>query len=188
MTEEPRYYFAYGANMNTRVLVRRGLAWVGGEPGVLRDYECLFAVPGLPWIEPGFLTVRQAPGDLVHGVLYEMSADDLQALDGYESEQVRFVVSIETGSGTYEATTYRSKRFVPGLKPSRRYKRLVVQGARDHGLPEDWIARFEEQPHHYVPGVSEGFAFMMGSIERFAAATDLWARINRVVLGKRKEE
>ena len=183
MDDGPQYYFAYGANMNTRVLVRRGLQWVGGEAGVLDGYGIHFAVPGLPFVEPGFLTVREEPDACVYGVLYEMSAADLKRLDGYEAEQERFEVSIRVADRTIRATTYRSKRFKPGLKPSRRYKKLVIDGAREHDLPDDWIARFEAQSAAYVPLLSEYFALTMWVMERVASATNLWGRINDARLG-----
>ena len=188
MDDEPQYYFAYGANMCTRVLERRGLHWTGGEAGVLRGYAIHFGVPGLPLVEPGFLTVREDPDSVVHGVLYAMPAKDLERLDGYEAEQHRFEVSVETASGTFEATTYCSKRFTPGLKPSRRYKGLVIDGAREHGLPEEWIARFEAQPAVYVPLLSEYFVATMWVMERVASATNLWGRINDARLGKADDD
>jgi hypothetical protein len=32
---------------------------------------------------------------------------------------------------------------VAGRKPSRRYLRLLLDGAREHGLPEEWIRHLE---------------------------------------------
>jgi hypothetical protein len=45
--------------------------------------------------------------------------------------------------------------------PSRRYLRLIAEGARTRALPEAWIARIEAHPRHYVPVVHElwGVAF-----------------------------
>jgi hypothetical protein len=46
----------------------------------------------------------------------------------------------------WEAIAYISDRRASGLKPSRRYRDLVADGASARGLPTDWCERLARQP------------------------------------------
>ena len=83
-----------------------------------------------------------SPGCLVHGVLYELARDEKYLLDaaeglgqGYDEEEV----SVETAFGPALAWTYRATATDPRLLPFTWYRALVVAGAREHGLPADYI-------------------------------------------------
>ena len=54
-----RVYFAYGSNVNTKTMKgTRGITPSAAYPAVLPGYELVFNVPGLPFIEPAFASVR----------------------------------------------------------------------------------------------------------------------------------
>ena len=55
-------------------------------------------------------------------------------------------VPITIGSRRRLARTYRAIPTDPELKPLDWYTRFVVEGAREHGLPEDYIARLALTP------------------------------------------
>lgn len=143
------WHFAYGANMCRDVLVRRrGITPISSEAAVLMDYRLVFDQPGVPWIEPCFASITDAPGEAVHGVLYQLSAPSAALIDSYESAAYRSI-NVSVGSqkhGAVTARAYQTKAPVRGLKPSKRYLDLLLEGAREHALPPVYIARLAEQP------------------------------------------
>ena len=143
-------YFAYGSNMSRRVIEgRRRLRVVGSERARLLEHELTFGHRGFRFIEPAFATVVAAEGEVVHGVLWELGGpEDLTRLDTTESRAYDRVEATVEGerSGMIRAHVYRTRRPARGLLPSRRYRDLLVSGAREHGLPAEWIARLEAQP------------------------------------------
>ena len=54
-------YFAYGSNMNVDTFQgMRAMKPTRSSAVVLRGYELVFNVPGLPYVEPAFASVREA--------------------------------------------------------------------------------------------------------------------------------
>lgn len=161
-------YFAYGANLASRVLQRRGIVPSEAERATLAGYRLTFADVGIPWVEPGFATLEIDAAAQVHGVLYTLQAADLQTLDAFEggdNERLEVDVQLESGERT-TATSYRSRVRRPGLRPSRRYLGVILEGAHEHGLDPQWIRELEAQPTAYVPGVSELVTFGFGFFDR----------------------
>lgn len=85
--------------------------------------------------------------DRVHGVVFMISKQDKLVLDayeglgqGYEEKMVR--VELPNGE-SIEAVTYYATRIDPALKPLDWYKAHVLHGAREHGLPEEYIRAIE---------------------------------------------
>ncbi len=143
-------YFAYGANMARHVIAeRRGLAVVSGERARLLDHRFSFGLRGFRFVEPAFATVAPSAGDIVHGVLWTLAGDeDLAQLDRNESAAYQRVEAWVEGEhlGAVRAHVYRTHAAEEGLVPSRRYRDLVVRGAREHALPADWIAGIAGHP------------------------------------------
>ena len=82
-------------------------------------------------------------GSVVHGVLYEIPNHEKSKLDraeglGYGYEQVEIEVSQDDRSVT--AVAYVATNVDPILKPFDWYHAYVVDGAVEHGLPDDYIA------------------------------------------------
>lgn len=82
------------------------------------------------------------PSDKVHGVLYEIIQSEKTALDkaeglgkGYKEQ----TVDVTTPYGPYEAIAYIATSKEPNLKPFHWYKELVIAGAIEHRLPEEYI-------------------------------------------------
>jgi len=82
--------------------------------------------------------------DVVHGVVYEIDEKEKQDLDdkeglghGYNKTEV----VLESDQGIVAAFMYvaDSDYIDDTLKPCSRYKQLVFEGARQHGLPESYI-------------------------------------------------
>ncbi len=168
---EAASYFAYGANMSRAVLARRGIAPLSSEPARLDGWRLRFSHPGLLPIEPAFANLEPGAGDVVHGVLHTLRAGDLERLDRLEgAEYLHEELTVVGATGEVRARAYRDPFPVGGLRPSRRYLASLLTGAREHGLPADWLRALEAQPSLHVPLVSDAAARLVGLAERLRAA------------------
>jgi len=83
----------------------------------------------------------------VWGVLYAVDAAHWTRLDRYEPGYARIEVAVETITGDrLWAETYRAEVLSAAVLPFASYKRLIVEGARHHGLPTDYVALLEALP------------------------------------------
>ncbi len=135
-------YFAYGSNLKAERLRSR----VGefGTRGIARlaDHQLCFAKRGKDG--SGKACFEAARGDHVWGVLYALDHVQLSALDAFELGYSRVTVRLEHVDGTsVDAVTYRAEQRTDEPVPFAWYKALLVEGAREHGLPQDWQRRLE---------------------------------------------
>lgn len=138
------WYFGYGSNMDARTFVgRRRMRPRDALAGRLCDWTLTFDLPVGPG-ERGVANVRQREGAHVWGVLYRITGREAGRLDRSEGVHrgayTRVEVPVISRDGeTRHAFTYHSRRGDPTRKPSRRYMGLLLAGARDHGLPADYV-------------------------------------------------
>jgi hypothetical protein len=78
----------------------------------------------------------------VYGVLFEISESEKERLDtaeglhhGYEEK----TVDVITASGLVSAIAYYAIIIGEGFRPYEWYKRYVVEGAIEYGLPEQYV-------------------------------------------------
>lgn len=146
-------YFAYGSNM----LVSRireakrapGAQFLG--VAVLRDH-------GLRWHKrgkdgSGKCDVVSAAGETVYGVLFSIPPAERMGLDkeeGLGSHYRAVEVSVLQEGKEVVAFAYVAlpDKIKPGLRPTKEYKGFVVNGAKEHFLPEDYVAALESTPTH----------------------------------------
>lgn len=145
--KDPMLYFAYGSNMLTARLARRvpsarplGVARLRGH--VLRFHKRGDDGSGKC---NAFRTGRDA--DLVHGVLFEVDGGRLARLHAAEGPGYEFgEVEVEPEDGApVAAVTYRARSawLDDALAPYTWYQAFVVAGAREHGLPRDYVTYLE---------------------------------------------
>ena len=138
------WYFAYGSNMCRAIFRdRRGMEPLEARVGWLADHRLCFNIPVGPG-ERGVANVEPAPGARVCGVAYLLTPESCERLDRSEGVHVelywREPVELELVDGVRVAGfTYRSKRTTDGRLPSPRYMGLLLDGAAEHGLPEDYV-------------------------------------------------
>jgi gamma-glutamylcyclotransferase (GGCT)/AIG2-like uncharacterized protein YtfP len=88
-----------------------------------------------------------AAGHRVWGVLYRIEGAELPLLDQLESGYARVVVEVRTASGEARlASTYRSDRITEDPVPFDWYRGMILEGAREQGLPEQYLALLEALP------------------------------------------
>lgn len=160
-------YFAYGANMNGDVFLRRrGFRPLSAEPATLADFELLFAARGMTFLEPAFAALRSVPDRCVHGVLYRLRNDEAERLHRLENGYERLDVHVRgTRAGVVPAYTYNIPELTHGLLPSRRYLRLLCEGGRAAGLPDDYVTSLARHPSAYVPILSPLAALVVPLVE-----------------------
>lgn len=146
-------YFAYGSNMDGSTLRgRRGIEWSRAAPALARGWRLVLDKPSLLGNGEAMASIVRDRGSHVWGVLFDISAADFEHLELTEGVRIdhyrRVEVVVEPSAtwgapprGGVPAFTLASDTRDPGLRPTTRYKRLLLAGAAEHGLPEEWIER-----------------------------------------------
>lgn len=145
------HYFAYGSNMlverlraANRAPSARPVSHARLEGWRLRFDKRSTDGSGKCHLEP-------QPGACVHGVVYRLDENDFRTLDqaegvgsGYHRQRIRKIL---LGDGTkVNAFAYLAEpgHVVEGLRPYDWYRDLVLAGAEQHQLPQDFIAHLKQ--------------------------------------------
>jgi gamma-glutamylcyclotransferase (GGCT)/AIG2-like uncharacterized protein YtfP len=142
-------YFAYGSNMLERRLRDAARAPSASFVGVgsVRRYRLVFHKAGMDGSGKCTLDATDRDSDAVYGVLFEIDDAQSAPLDAAEGVQgggySRTEIPVEqVGCGTrVPAQTYIANResVDESCVPFEWYKALVVAGALEHGLPDDYV-------------------------------------------------
>lgn len=143
--------FAYGGNMNPRILLgRRGIRPAESAAARLEGYRLAFNLPGIPWLEPAFANVVPRAGAVVHGVLHRLSREQMARLDRFEGGGVAYrhlELEVEAYDGRrLRARVYSAIRITRERRPSCRYLNILREGARHFALDPDYIRMLDAQP------------------------------------------
>jgi len=95
--------------------------------------------------------VLPSPGSEVWGVLWQVTEEHAEALDRYEGvahgQYRRQSVRIEAANGeTVEAFAYVICDPGEDGPTTDAYQAILLEGAREHGLPPDWVKAIEDVP------------------------------------------
>jgi len=143
------HYFAYGSNLSPAQMLGRCASAVLLCRASLHGFELTFPRRSKRWGGGGVAGLIEAPAATVHGVVYEISRQDLEMLDSYEGADtgryVRREVDVRSEAGTLlRAFTYFA---LPEdgwpFAPDPRYIATMLEGARRHGLPAPFIHDLE---------------------------------------------
>ena len=96
----------------------------------------------------GVADVVRARGESVWGVLYDVPSGEMAALDRKEGVAAKAYerkrVLVTTAAGTrVRAVTYSVIEKEPGQTPSDYYLELILTGARERSLPEEYVRMLE---------------------------------------------
>lgn len=87
------------------------------------------------------------PGYTVHGVLYELSPAEIETLDIIEGGYRRISIQVTTGEQKRDrAETYEAEVLTHDPVPFDWYREYILTGAREHGLPEEYVWHLEQLP------------------------------------------
>lgn len=149
-------YFAYGSNMCFRRFNQRVPSGVFETIAIIRGFDLRFHVKDDDGSGKCDAFYTGNDEDFIMGVVYDIEATEKHLLDkaedfGIEYEERKTVA--EAKKETMEVFFYTAKSEVIDDQaiPYDWYKNFVVFGAREHGLPEDYIRLLEEVPVKYDP-------------------------------------
>jgi hypothetical protein len=154
-------YFGFGSNLDPDLMRERCPGNRVAGVAVLRDHKLIFPRYSKRW-NGGVASLQLSHGNDVWGVLYDLSDEEMRALDQCEG----FTHAVGDANNRYErdsiwvdfvrpadgsvprrvrAWTYRAREANPS-PPSRRYMDTVIKGARAHHLPDDYVAMLTRLP------------------------------------------
>ncbi len=144
-------HFGYGSNLSIKA-VHEDLN--PNAKYVMKGFLPNFEVSWPMWSEEeqsGYSGIMEAPGELVHGALYEMTEQELIAMDNLEDcykdlyKRETFLVLGEDDKW-HKADLYRVIDPKGPFPPARSYVEIMLAGARDLELDPEYIKKIEE---HY---------------------------------------
>ena len=137
--------FAYGSNMCEGRLKERVPSAKPIDVASLKGYSLKFHKASRDGSAKADASFTGDQRDLVWGVLYEVDAAEKPKLDeaeglgrGYEEKAVRVTTPSKQD---YEAVMYYATSIDASLEPYSWYVRYVVEGAKQHNLPADYVAK-----------------------------------------------
>ncbi len=126
-------YFAYGMNTNLDEMAARCPGAVCLGPAWINDYALVFRY---------FADIEPEAGGWCDGVLWEITDDNLQALDrleGYPWHYTRFTVLVHTDRGSDTALVYQMTDQSYEQPPSGHYYNMVAEGYVQNSVPTDQL-------------------------------------------------
>jgi gamma-glutamylcyclotransferase len=138
--------FAYGSNMCSGRFRVYGVTPEGeGRAALLTGYRLRFNKKSQK-DGSGKANVEPQEGGRAWGVLYTIPETDLQLLDEGEKGYSRVKLPVLANNVAVDAWVYiaSSPDNDPALRPYSWYKRFLVEGAREHAIPPEYVAELEQ--------------------------------------------
>ncbi|CAD5214861.1 unnamed protein product [Bursaphelenchus xylophilus] len=148
------FYFAFGSNLlQERLHVQiKGAQFVG--VGLLKNYELSFFDWGSRW-HGAIASIENSNSSEVWGCVWKVPNSFAEELDLQESGYHRLQVPVQLVK-TNETVVCRTYQYSnPDRKhqnPSPHYKQVIVSGAIEHELPEDYIRKLKAIPDNGYKG------------------------------------
>jgi cation transport regulator ChaC len=146
----PVWYFAYGSNMDAGQMMDRRVRFTEARRAMIRDHALVFNRYSTTW-GAGVADIVPQHGEVVEGVLYQVTEAGLKSLDRYEGVDRglyrRAAVRVEDAEGrTYDAVCYQivDKASV-SVPPSVAYLTKLVKGAEAFGLSPAYIQKLRDR-------------------------------------------
>lgn len=143
------HYFAYGSNMSSVRLGARVNGAVALGCAELRHHRLVLTK--LSHDGSGKANVQAVRGDSVWGVVYELDDVELLRLDRFEAGYARHMLRVSARDGGLAAAVYVSSNQLADGVPFDWYKRMLLTGALEHGLPETYTTRLRGLPDRADP-------------------------------------
>ena len=139
------HYFAYGSNMCSKRLQSRVPSAVKIVSVSVPGYKLFFHKRGEDG--SGKCNIREDDRSVVHGIVYQMVAEEKEALDRIEGPGYRTTaLQVKAQNRSLEVFTYVAEQnyICESIRPFSWYKSLVIAGAREHGLPHRYIEKLKQ--------------------------------------------
>merc|ERR1712210_350139 len=139
-------YFAFGSNLLRERLHISNPSAVFKAVARLPAHRLEFNYFSKRW-QGAAATVVEVDDEEVWGVLWELNLEHLATLDAQEGVPTvynRKAVTVETEAGEEEAFTYfLVKPVEEDRRPSAVYLDVIVRGAKENGLPKEYIEKLK---------------------------------------------
>jgi hypothetical protein len=141
------HVFVYGPDsLQARIYDRIGPSdAVGGA--VLQGWALAFNKPNMKDKDEGLANIVEQSGGEVFGVVYDLTAKQLEQLDGYFGGYGRRDVEVTLVGENPEkrrVSTWIARRIKSGLKPSKSTVELTAKGAEENAAPESFRTALKE--------------------------------------------
>jgi hypothetical protein len=139
-------YFAFGANMDPRILSKRLIRPLAHKAFVLEDYALGFTTPG-PYEGMGFASVDAETGAKTYGRLYTLRTTDARRLDYYEFTPIfRYYRRVWVTQGEDTFFFYQSTMPCEGLRPTQTYLEKICHGyASAAHVPSEYVQAMRQR-------------------------------------------
>jgi gamma-glutamylcyclotransferase (GGCT)/AIG2-like uncharacterized protein YtfP len=136
-------YFAYASNMHRAQMQRWCPASRFLGPASLAGFRFVYDGFSVTW-DGAVANIVKSDAETVWGVLYEVTERDrltLDSFEGYPRDYEHRDVDVRDRDGNVRRamTYFRTGR--PLGPPHPDYERIVIDGAKESGLPDDYIDR-----------------------------------------------
>ncbi|CAL4101429.1 unnamed protein product [Meganyctiphanes norvegica] len=150
-------YFAYGSNLLTDRIHVNNPSARKVDVGKLKDYCLGFDYFSQRW-KGAAATIMKEKGQHMYGVLWELDDEHMKSLDEQEGVEKGIYevhpVTVEITNG--ELVQARSYKIIrppeTDKRPSKVYMDVILKGARENGLPEEYIKYLESIEHNGYSG------------------------------------
>ncbi len=138
--------FTYGPDTyQGRVYDRAGPAELLST-AVLEGWQLVFDKPNPKQKGEGLANLAETPGTSTFGLLYDLSVEQLENLDGYYGGYEQRAVPVKVRDAedperwhTKSAKTWIARRTSKGLRPSAAALELVKKGFTENGAPAEFL-------------------------------------------------
>ena len=140
-------YFSYGSFLDYETLKKHCPGAKVVTKAVIPNWEVQFNFLSKTY-SGGVTGIEPALNQVVYGVVYEVSEEEMMYLDSIEGVPAgiyyRHTITVVTDSGEIlKAYTYRTTNPRGPFKPTKRYVGLMIKGAKEHGFDSDFIKSLE---------------------------------------------
>jgi gamma-glutamylcyclotransferase (GGCT)/AIG2-like uncharacterized protein YtfP len=147
---DPSLYFAYGSNLRSSRMSER-------VPSA--RMHCVARADGMRLSlgkhgrdGSGKATLVAAATARVWGVVYAIDPGDWKRLDRFELGYARVSLLLTSEhEQPIAAISYIAPETAPDPTAFEWYKRLIIEGAREHGLPPNYMSELERLPARSAP-------------------------------------
>ena len=148
MSDETVFYFAYGSNADPDRFRSRVGQWLSCSAAGLKGYRLRFAA-SVQSEGGGGAVIDEARHGTVDGVLYEITPEQMAAMDREEFDPSRdtggkgrrLTVTVSTEQGPRVAECYTVRDDGAWRAPSERYLGFIIRGLEAAGHARDAIER-----------------------------------------------
>lgn len=138
-------YLAYGSNLFTKRLKGRVPSAVKLREVELPNYQLSFHKKAGD--RSAKCNIREVNNSSIYGIIYRLEAEEKPDLDKIEGPGYNVdYLQIDSDNESREVFTYlAAENYIDdSLKPYSWYKSIVIAGAEEHNLPQEYIRKIKE--------------------------------------------